>query len=97
MAFWIPNLPYLKARNRDFEAKWGRDSGCTGCAIAKINAGITGLSENLGQNPQCNSVVFVSQNIQQQRELTLSLPSFPDEIDTLYLILSVPVSQYGCF
>ena len=46
------DLPYLKAWNRDFEAKWGRwgrDSGCTGWTITKteINFGITGLSENL--------------------------------------------------
>ena len=43
---------YLKASIRDFQAKWGRDSGLkvgTRCGMPKITLGITGLSKNLGQ------------------------------------------------
>jgi len=82
------DLPHLKAWNRDFEAKWGRDWGCTGWAIAKINFGITGLSGT------CDATLCgVRQPKYRNNELSLyQSPSFLDEIDTLYFVLSVPVS-----
>lgn len=86
------DLPYLKTWNRDFEAKWGRDSGCTGWAITKINFGITELRENLVRNPRCNTLSCSSAKILQQRAYTLiyQSPSSLDEIDTLCFVLSVP-------